>query len=137
MKLFSKVSAALLLSFGASAVGADIKLNNCPFANCVGEISNRGETYWESVTCDGINASLIMNHRSVSVPTLFMDAYEIQLAPGPSYDGPVCLSYRGKKYVAFVEGMGNAYEIYRIVNTNTFEIQEISAPLALELGFYN
>lgn len=88
--------------------------------------SNHGEVYWESVECDGVKADLMINHRTVSQPTLFMNGYEILLENGPNYSGPVCVFFRGEHKVGFVEYMGNAYEVYRLVDLDTFEVEEIS-----------
>ncbi|MGB8813274.1 MAG: hypothetical protein WCC57_08815 [Paracoccaceae bacterium] len=88
--------------------------------------SNMGETYWQSITCGAITANLMINHRSVSQPTLFMNDTPIPLPDGPNYAGPVCVTFRGKPYVGFTEYMGNAYEIYRLIDLDTFAVQEIT-----------
>lgn len=99
------------------------------------ELSNRGEVYWESVQCGEIKADLIINHRTVSEPTLYMAETPIKLENGPNYHGPVCVTFRGEKKVGFVESMGNAYEIYRIVDLDTFEVTEITYAQADKIGF--
>ena len=99
--------------------------------------SNQGETYWESVECNGVTANLMINHRTVSQPTLFLNDHPMLLPDGPSYSGPVCVTWRGDHYVGFVEFMGNAYEIYRLVDLDTFEPFEITHTQAEKIGWYD
>lgn len=97
--------------------------------------SNGGEIYWESVTCDGVKADLMINHHTITTPTLFLNGKAIELEDGPSYSGPKCVTFRGEQKVGFVEYMGNSYEIYRIVDLDTFQISEITYQQASKIGF--
>ena len=90
------------------------------------QVSNDGATVFEAVECGGVTATLMVNHRTVAQPTLFMDDEPILLPDGPSYGGPVCVQWRGDPYVGFTEYMGNSYELYRLVDLDTFETFEIT-----------
>jgi len=97
--------------------------------------SNRGEMYWKSINCGGVKADLMINHRTVSKPTLFLNGKAIVLEDGPDYSGPKCVTFRGEKKIGFVESMGNAYETYRIVDLDTFKVKEITYQQASKIGF--
>jgi hypothetical protein len=97
--------------------------------------SNNGDVYWGSITCGGVKADLMINHRTVAQPTLFLNGKAILLKDGPDYSGPKCVTFRGEKKVGFVESMGNAYEIYRIVDLDTFKVREITYQQAIKIGF--
>ena len=107
----------------------------CLFSATVQAESNNGEVYWESVTCGGIKADLMINHRTVAQPTLFLNGKAIKLKDGPDYSGPKCVTFRGEKKIGFVESMGNAYEIYKIVDLDTFKVREITYQQASKIGF--
>lgn len=99
--------------------------------------SMNGEPYWESIECGGVTANLMINHRTVAQPTLFMNDEPILLEDGPSYGGPVCVTWRGNAYVGFTEYMGNAYEVYRLVDLDTFEPFEITYEQAEKIGWWD
>ncbi|MCX2499449.1 hypothetical protein [Plesiomonas shigelloides] len=107
----------------------------CFFSTTVQAESNGGKVYWESVTCGGVKADLMINHRTVAQPTLFLNGKDIKLKDGPDYSGPICVTFRGEEKVGFVESMGNAYEIYRIVDLDTFKVSEITYQQASKIGF--
>lgn len=107
----------------------------CFFSAMVQAESNGGWLYWESVTCAGIKADLMINHRTVAQPTLILNGKAIKLEDGPDYSGPKCVTFRGEKKIGFVESMGNAYEIYRIVDLDTFKVREITYQQASKIGF--
>lgn len=107
----------------------------CLLSAIVQAQSNGGELYWNSVTCGGVKADLMINHRTVSQPTLFLDGKEVKLEDGPNYSGPKCITFRGEKKIGFVEYMGNSYEIYRILDLDTFEVSEITYQQARKIGF--
>ena len=96
------------------------------WAPALAQTSNDGELVHEAVECGGVTATLMVNHRTVAQPTLFMEDEPILLPDGPSYGGPVCVEWRGDAYVGFTEYMGNSYEVYRLVDLDTFEPFEIT-----------
>jgi hypothetical protein len=91
--------------------------------------------YWKSIKCGPIKADLMINHRTVSQPTLYMNSIAIKLEDGPDYSGPICVKFRGELKVGFSESMGNAYESYYIVDIDTFKRKEISRQQAVKIGF--
>ena len=99
------------------------------------EESNRGEMYWESIKCGGITADLMVNHRTVAQPTLFMNQTPILLEDGPDYSGPYCVKYQGEIKVGFAQTWGNAAADYSIVDIDTFSIKKISYSVAHKIGF--
>lgn len=107
----------------------------CLLSTTVYADSNGGEVYWESVSCGGVKADLIINHRTVAQPTLFLNGKAIKLKDGPDYGGPKCVTFKGEKKIGFVESMGNAYEIYRIVDLDTFKVSKITYQQASKIGF--
>ena len=98
--------------------------------------SNNGDSYWESITCGGVKADLMINHRTVAQPTLFLNGKAMQLEDGPTYTGPVCLTFQGNPVIGFVESMGNAYETYRIIDIDTFQVREITYEQAEKIGWW-
>jgi len=97
--------------------------------------SNNGETYWGTVKCGGVTANLMVNHRTIAQPTLFLNSTAIKLEDGPDYRGPVCVTYRGEKKVGYVESMGNAYEVYYMFDLDTFKRTKIDYSTAKKIGF--
>jgi hypothetical protein len=97
--------------------------------------SNFGKMYWNSIKCGSVTADLMINHRTVSQPTLFINSSPIKLEEGPNYSGPLCVRYRGELKVGYVESMGNAYEAYYLVDIDTFKKQEITRQQAVKIGF--
>lgn len=97
--------------------------------------SNFGNMYWKSIKCGPIKAELMINHRTVGQPTLFMNSTAIKLEDGPDYSGPICVKFRGELKVGFSESMGNAYESYYIVDIDTFKKKKINRQEAVKIGF--
>lgn len=102
---------------------------------CFAGSSNGGAMYWHSVKCGGVTADLMVNHRTVAQPTLFLNQTPIKLEDGPDYSGPVCVTYRGEKKIGYVESMGNAYSSYYLVDIDTFKRLEINYQTARKIGF--
>lgn len=97
--------------------------------------SNFGRMHWKSVKCGPVTADLMVNHRTVAQPTLFMNSTPIRLEDGPNYAGPICVTFRGEKKVGYTATVGNAYEGYFIVDVDTFRVTEISRQQAVKIGF--
>lgn len=98
--------------------------------------SNAGQMYWQSIKCGGVTADLMVNHRTVAQPTLFLNKKAFKLEDGPDYSGPICVSYRGEKKIGYSATMGNAAAVYTLVDLDTFKRTEISGDLASKLGFF-
>ena len=98
--------------------------------------SNDGQMYWQSIKCGGVTADLMVNHRTVAQPTLFLNNKAFKLEDGPDYSGPICVSYRGEKKIGYYATMGNAAAAYTLVDLDTFKRSEISFELASKLGFF-
>lgn len=97
--------------------------------------SNFGQMYWNSIKCGGVTADLMINHRTVAQPTLFLNQTPIKLQDGPNYSGPLCVTFRGEKKIGYVESMGNAYESYYIIDIDTFKRTQINYQTARKIGF--
>lgn len=100
--------------------------------------SNDGRMYWKSVSCRGVKADLMVNHRTVAQPTLFLNSKAIKLENGLDYSGPVCVNYQGEYKVGITAsmGMGNAGAWYTIYDLDTFKPTEISYSVANKIGFF-
>ena len=98
--------------------------------------SNAGQMYWKSIKCGGVTADIMVNHRTVAQPTLFLNSRAYKLEDGPDYSGPFCVNHQGEKKIGYAATMGNAAAVYTLVDLDTFKRTEISAALASKLGFF-
>ena len=97
--------------------------------------SNPGEMLWKQIKCGGVDVELMVNHRTVAQPTLFINRKAILLQDGPDYSGLKCVTHNGAKKIGFVESMGNAYASYKLVDLTTRRVSEITYQQARKIGF--
>jgi hypothetical protein len=101
------------------------------------QMSNNGWTYLESTKCGDLTATLAVNHDMAVKPTLFIGDDPIELPNGPNYLGPFCLTWNDMQHVGFTEYLGNAYEIYRLVDPQTLVPFEITFSEAEKIGWWD
>jgi hypothetical protein len=96
--------------------------------------SNNGEPYISSGTCGEHQTTLRMNTSSVKVPTISVDGKNFKLKDGPSYHGPVCVTYRKEQTVGYIE-YTSSYEKYRVYRDDTRLFHNVTESEAIRIGF--
>ena len=97
------------------------------------------DSLWSSIQCGSKKVDLMVNHRTVAQPTLFINENDniqkIEFTPDVCYSELACVNYQGKTAVHFVEtSCGNAYETYWVVDINSLEKHELDYATAKKAG---
>lgn len=100
------------------------------------------DSLWSSIQCGGKKVDLMVNHRTVAQPTLFVGENgmisKLEFSADACYSELACVNYQGRNSVHFVESScGNAYEIYWVVDINSLEKHELDYSTAQKAGIIN
>lgn len=101
------------------------------------------DSLWSSIQCGGKKVDLMVNHRTVAQPTLFIarndnDVKNISFQSDVCYTELQCINYQGRPAVHFVEtSCGNAYETYWVVDVNSFKKYDLDYNTAKKAGIVN
>ena len=96
--------------------------------------SLEGEPFISNAECGEHSASLKMNVPSVKTPTIFVDGKVFKLKDGPSYHGPVCVTYRKEQTVGYIE-YTPTYEKYKVYRSDTKLFHNVFQTEAERIGF--
>ena len=91
----------------------------------------------ESVMCGSVKIVLFHDRNEVSSPQLFFDGKRFKYVFYENYStgGLVCINFKGKKKVGFVQSVGNIVEVYTVVDLQTFVVEDLTYRQAKKIGW--